>query len=742
MAVAYLFPGQGSQSAGMGADLFDDFPELEATADRVLGYPVRELCLNDAARLRRTEYAQPALYVVSAMAYHSRAAQPVPDVCAGHSLGEYSALFAAGCFDFETGLRLVRRRGELMAACPPGAMTAVLGVARGRLDELRGDEVDIANHNTPEQWVLAGPPNAMRGLQDAVADRGLGKAVPLNVSVAAHSRLMAEAAREFADELRAVRFAEPRIPVIANATAEPYTAATAADLLTRQLTDTVRWWDTLCLLAARGVDRIVELGPGQVLARMWDKSRAYLPVPADLTPAGRTTARAVQAAPATPVIPAALADRAPAPPPLADDAGQALGDAFRAAHGLRLAYLAGAMGYGVSGPALLRHLSDAGLLGFLGTAGRPLSDVDGDLAALAGVRYGVNLPVGVAGPARVRALVDLAVRYGVGYAEAPAHVGVTAELLCWRFGADPPAAGRHLVVKAAGVARAAAFLRPAPAALVERLRAAGELSDPAAEAARRLPVATAVCAETQSGWLAGGDGGPGLLPAVVALREQEVARHGYRVWVGASGGTGCPATVAAHFLAGAEFVLTGSVNQCTPQAATSEAVKELLSVVDIDDTSTAPAGELFELGGRTRVVSRRGVLFPARAAALYRAYRRHGGLGDLDRRTRRWCETECLGRPLEEVAAQVAAGEPDGRRRMALVFGHYFDLATRAALQGDLRQRANWQIPCGPAMGAFNRSVAGTPLADWRERHADAVAGHLMSGAARMLGARRQAVAA
>jgi trans-AT polyketide synthase/acyltransferase/oxidoreductase domain-containing protein len=278
--------------------------------------------------------------------------------------------------------------------------------------------------------------------------------------------------------------------------------------------------------------------------------------------------------------------------------------------------------------------------------------------------------------------------------------------------------------------------------LVERLRATGELSDPAAEAARRLPVATAVCAETQSGWLAGGDGGPGLLPAVVALREQEAARHGYRVWVGASGGTGCPSTVAAQFLAGAEFVLTGSVNQCTPQAATSDAVKELLSVVDIDDTSSAPAGELFELGGRTRVVSRRGVLFPARAAALYRAYRRHGGLGDLDRRTRRWCETECLGRPLDDVAAQVAAGEPDGRRRMALVFGHYFDLATRAALRGDPRQRTNWQIPCGPAMGAFNRSVAGTPLADWRERHADAVAGHLMSGAARMLGARPLAAAA
>ncbi len=708
MTTAYLFPGQGSQSAGMGAELFDDHPEIEASADRVLGYSVRQLCLHDTARLRRTEYAQPALYVVNAMAWLRLGGTPA--FLAGHSLGEYSALFAAGCFDFETGLRLVKRRGELMAACPPGAMMAVLGLTREELTPMLTADIDLANHNTPEQLVVAGPPQALRELQDSIMHRQAGKGVLLNVSIAAHSRYMEQAARDFAAELGSVVFAEPRLPVIANATAKPYTAETAVDLLTSHLTQPVRWWETLCLLASAGVGRIVEVGPGEVLTRMWDKSRAYLP---------------------------SAAPRACAPAPVPASAEQALGDRdLRQAYGVRMAYLAGAMGYGVSGPALLGSLSDDGLLGFLGTAGRTLSEIDDDMAALSGKRYGVNLPAGLADPDFLSALVDLAVRHGVGHAEAAAHAGVTGDLLRWRFGSGAPAGGRHLVVKVARAAQAAAFLRPAPAETVDRLRASGKLSEGEADAAAHLPVATAVCAESESGWLAGGDTGPSLLPAVIALRDELRAARGYQVWVGASGGLGCPAAVAGQFLAGADFVLTGSVNQCTTQARIADPVKELLSTIDVDDTSSAPAGDLFELGGRTRVASRRGILFPARAGALQRAFQERGGLDELDGDSRRRLESGYFGRPLQEVADQVAAGVADPRRRMALVFRSYFDTALRAALDGVLAQRANWQIPCGPAMGAFNRSVAGTSLADWRRRDAVAVAGHLMSGAARLLNGR------
>ena len=283
MGLALLFPGQGSQSSGMGAELFDDYPAEVAAADGVLGYSIRELCLSGDSRLHRTQFAQPALYVVSALSYLRYAARSGarPQYLAGHSLGELSALFAAGCFDFETGLRLVRRRGELMGEAVGGGMAAVLGVPPERLLALLERAgiggIDIANHNSPEQVVVAGPKESIRALADLIAEQGTGKCVPLNVSIAAHSRYMADAAQRFAQELRAVRFAPPSIPVIANVTGRPHTVEAIPDLLTRHLCSPVRWWDTMRLLAAEGVDRVEEIGPGTVLTRMWDKAQPQLP---------------------------------------------------------------------------------------------------------------------------------------------------------------------------------------------------------------------------------------------------------------------------------------------------------------------------------------------------------------------------------------------------------------------------------------------------------------------------------
>ena len=160
---AWLFPGQGSQRRGMGADLLSAFPELCATADAILGYPVAELCLEDPeGRLGQTRYAQPALFFVSALAWLARPDRDHgPRFLAGHSLGEYNALLAGGCFDFATGLRLVRRRGELMSEAATGGMLAVLGLdadeLRALLERAGADDVDLANHNARTQLVLSGP---------------------------------------------------------------------------------------------------------------------------------------------------------------------------------------------------------------------------------------------------------------------------------------------------------------------------------------------------------------------------------------------------------------------------------------------------------------------------------------------------------------------------------------------------------------------------------------------------------
>nr|WP_258545524.1 acyltransferase domain-containing protein [Micromonospora provocatoris] len=202
---AWVFPGQGAQRRGMGGDLFDRFPAECAAADRIIGVPVARLCRDDAL-LGDTRYAQPALFVVGALAYlAARDEEPPPDYLAGHSLGEYAALFAAGCLDFEEALRLVCRRGEIMSRAAGGGMLAVLGE---RLDRLPGvladagvDDVDVANDNADGQVTLSGPRESLSAAARAVTAAGLGRCVPLPVAAAFHSRYMRAAAAEFADVL-------------------------------------------------------------------------------------------------------------------------------------------------------------------------------------------------------------------------------------------------------------------------------------------------------------------------------------------------------------------------------------------------------------------------------------------------------------------------------------------------------------------------------------------------------------
>ena len=268
------FPGQGAQRRGMGLDLFAAYPHLAALADEVLGYPLAPLCAEDPeGALRRTEYAQPALYVVEALAYlrHREREPAEPDRLLGHSVGEYAALFAAGVFDFATGLRIVKRRGELMSQATPGTMAAVLGLeppevrALLRREELTG--LDIALHNAPGQVAVAGPESEVQRLLAATAGDGV-RCVPLNVSGPFHSRYLREAADRFADYLSTVVFGAPHVPVIANVTARPHRAGRIAEALVEQLTSPVLWVDSIRRLRAEGELDFTEVGPGTTLTGM------------------------------------------------------------------------------------------------------------------------------------------------------------------------------------------------------------------------------------------------------------------------------------------------------------------------------------------------------------------------------------------------------------------------------------------------------------------------------------------
>jgi [acyl-carrier-protein] S-malonyltransferase len=275
---AFLFPGQGSQYVGMGKDLYDAYPVARAIYDQandLLGLDIRNLSFaGPEEELRKTFITQPAILVHSIAAFEVLKTKGLkPDLAAGHSLGEYSALYAAGALDLTSVVKLVKRRGELMFAegtTNPGTMAAILGMASDAVVALCKEVPGVvvpANFNAPDQVAISGQIDAVKQAAELAKTKGAMKAVMLPVSGAFHSPLLENSARQFADYLKEFAVKDPAFPVIANVTGEIETTATEIRAnLERQLTSPVQWVKTVQTARATGCDQFYEVGPGRVLS--------------------------------------------------------------------------------------------------------------------------------------------------------------------------------------------------------------------------------------------------------------------------------------------------------------------------------------------------------------------------------------------------------------------------------------------------------------------------------------------
>lgn len=443
---------------------------------------------------------------------------------------------------------------------------------------------------------------------------------------------------------------------------------------------------------------------------------------------------------------------APACPP------ETLGDAsFCRDLGIRFPYIAGAMANGIGSVEMVIAMARAGMIGFFGSAGLPLARVEeaidriqAELRTAEGgyLPHGSNLIHSPSEPNLEAGVVDLYLRKGVRLVSASAYLRLSLPLIRYRVhGIHRDEQGRivtpnRVIAKVSRVEVAERMFSPPPERYLRQLVEGGEITPEQAELAGRIPVAQDLTAEADSGGHTDNQPFVALLPTMLALRDQMEAKHGYEqpLRVGAGGGIGTPAAAAAAFAMGAAYILTGSINQSCVEAGTSAAVREMLVKTRQSDVAMAPAADMFEMGVKVQVL-KRGTMFAMRAAKLYEMYRGCGSLEEIPAAQRGPLEKDILRASVDEVwsqtkayfterdPAQLAKAEADPKHKMALVFRWYLGQSSNWANVGVADRTMDYQVWCGPAMGAFNEWVRGSFLEGVEERHVETLALNLMYGA-------------
>ena len=433
---------------------------------------------------------------------------------------------------------------------------------------------------------------------------------------------------------------------------------------------------------------------------------------------------------------------------------ESLGDSgFRADHGIRYAYLAGAMANGIGSEEVVEAMAHAGMLAFFGSAGlsidRVRKAVDRITATLGDLPFGFNLIHSPNERGLEEEIVDLYIERAVRLVEASAFLQLTPALIRYRLhgihrnDAGEVIAPNKIIAKVSREEIAEKFFSPPPEKILTKLIEAGKISADDAELASEIPVAQDITAEADSGGHTDHRPALALLPTLCSVRDRLQKEYAYALplRVGLAGGIATPQSAAAAFAMGAAYVLTGSINQSCLEAGTSDDVRQMLAETRQADVARAPAADMFEMGVTVQVL-KRGTMFSMRAGKLYELYRSCNSLDEippaerekLEKTTFRcgldeiWDETRAFF--LERDPRQIERAEENPKHKMALVFRWYLGQSSIWANSGLSDRKMDYQIWCGPAMGAFNEWVKGSFLEDWKKRDVVTIARNIMFGAA------------
>ncbi len=438
-----------------------------------------------------------------------------------------------------------------------------------------------------------------------------------------------------------------------------------------------------------------------------------------------------------------------APPLLPQDLGD---KRFKQMLGIRYPYVAGAMANGITSVRMVEEAARAGMVGFFGSAGLPPSQVETAIDTLqkdlGDLPFGVNLIHSPSEPFLEEAIVNLYLKKKVRLISASAYMRLTPYIVLYRLkGIHKDAKGNivvpnRIVGKVSRVEVAARFFSPPPAKVVAKLLEQGKITKDEAALASSIPMADALTAEADSGGHTDNRPALALLPTMITLRDEICAKHNYKdpIPVGLGGGIATPESTAAAFAMGAAYVVTGSINQSCVEAGVSGMVRQMLVEAGQADVVMAPAADMFEMGGKVQVL-KRGTMFAMRAAKLYDLYVRYDSFDQVPAKDREMVEKTILRRSFDEEweetknffkkrdPRQIEKAEKDPRHKMALVFRSYLGRSSMWGVVGETDRKIDFQIWCGPSIGAFNEWVKGSFLEKAENRKFVTVAMNLLFGA-------------